>query len=109
MNTNIFQIPDRLTVWQCIGCGKIEGPQPCIGVCEDQKVELVYASAYDKAIEQVAIIQRRAEALETIVRFIAHTTPHEGKWEASYRALQDKARQTLVAIGVDGIKETGEA
>jgi len=67
MNTNIFQIPDRLTVWQCIGCGKIEGPQPCIGVCEDYKVELVYASVYDKAIEQVAIIQRRAEALETIV------------------------------------------
>ncbi len=72
-------------------------------------MELVYASVYDKAIEQVAIIQRRAEALETIVRFIAHTTPHEDKWEASYRALQDQARRTLVVIGVDGVEKTGKA
>ncbi|MFA5923696.1 MAG: hypothetical protein WC856_20785 [Methylococcaceae bacterium] len=109
MNTNILYTADRITVWQCIGCGKIEGPQPCIGVCEDHKVELVYASVHDKAIEQVAIIHRRAEALEAIVRFIAHTTPHEGKWEESYRALQDQARRTLVVIGVDGVEKTGEA
>jgi len=59
-------------------------------------MELVYASGYDEAIKQVAIkqvaiIERRSDALESIVRFIAHTTPHEGKWEASYLALQDQA------------------
>jgi len=25
----------RLNAWQCIGCGKIEAPQNCIGVCRD--------------------------------------------------------------------------
>jgi len=24
--------------WQCIGCGRVELPQPCIGVCQDRKV-----------------------------------------------------------------------
>jgi len=105
MNTNILHLADRVMVWQCIGCGKIEGPQPCIGVCEDHKVEFVYASVYDKAIEQVAIIHRHAEALETIVRFLAHTTPHEGRWKESYLALQNQARRTLEAIGAE---DTGE-
>jgi len=39
--------PARMVVWQCIGCGKIEGPQACIGVCQDRKVEMVYASVHD--------------------------------------------------------------
>jgi uracil-DNA glycosylase len=24
--------------WQCVGCGKIEAPQTCIGICQDRKV-----------------------------------------------------------------------
>lgn len=98
---------DRVTVWQCIGCGKIEGPKPCIGVCKDRKVEFVYASLYDEAIEQAALIRRHAEALETLVRLLACTTPHEGGWERSYRALQIQARRTLAALDADGEKNTG--
>jgi hypothetical protein len=29
---------DYVKAWQCIGCGKIEAPQACIGVCQDRKV-----------------------------------------------------------------------
>jgi hypothetical protein len=25
---------ERIKVWQCIGCGRIDSPQNCIGVCE---------------------------------------------------------------------------
>ena len=28
--------------WRCIGCGRIEAQRPCIGVCEDRKVRLVF-------------------------------------------------------------------
>ena len=41
---------ERVTAWQCIGCGRIEGSQPCIGVCQDRKVDFVYASDYDEAL-----------------------------------------------------------
>jgi hypothetical protein len=27
---------ERIKAWQCIGCGRIEGAQPCIGICEDR-------------------------------------------------------------------------
>ena len=92
---------ERVTVWQCIGCGKIEGPRPCIGVCEDRKVEIVYASIHDEAIARLALIRRQAEALEAFLRRFAHTTPREGEWERSYRAWQDQARRTLVALASD--------
>ena len=96
---------ERVTVWQCIDCGKIEGPRPCIGVCEDRKVEIVYASIHDEAIAQLAFIRRQAEALEAFVRRFARTTPREGEWERSYRAWQDQARRTLVALDSDFTKD----
>jgi hypothetical protein len=84
---------ERVTVWQCIGCGKIEGPQPCIGVCQDRKVELVYAQAHDQALAQ-------SKALVSLVRQLACTTPRAGAWERSYRALQEKARHILDEQGI---------
>ena len=38
---------DRIAGRRCIGCGKVDAPQPCVGVCQDRKVELVLAGDYD--------------------------------------------------------------
>jgi hypothetical protein len=29
---------DYIQAWQCIGCGRIEAPQTCVGVCRDRKI-----------------------------------------------------------------------
>ena len=79
---------EPIKVWQCIGCGKIDHPQPCIGVCRDQKAEMVFASDFRRAVDRV-------RALEVILERIVHTTPRGGDWERSYRALQDQARRAL--------------
>ena len=86
---------DYVKAWQCIGCGMIEAPQTCIGVCEYRKADLVYAFDYEQAVSQAAAALRRAEALEVLVRQLARTTPREGEWERSYRALQEQARRVL--------------
>ncbi|HLF97883.1 MAG TPA: hypothetical protein VI457_12145, partial [Methylococcaceae bacterium] len=78
---------ERVTAWQCIGCGRIEGAQPCIGVCQDRKVDFVYASDHDEALAQLAFARRQIEALAALVRQLAHTTPLAGEWERTYRAL----------------------
>jgi len=41
----------------------------------------------------------QAEDLAALVRQIAHTTPREGEWERTYRALQVRARRTLETLG----------
>lgn len=76
---------DRVKVWQCVGCGKIDGPAPCVGICRDVKVEYVLAADHDRAIA----------ALEEVVRTIALTTPREGEALRHWRALQERAKRAL--------------
>lgn len=86
---------DYVKAWQCIGCGKIEAPQTCVGICQDRRVEFVYASDYEEALARADDERQRAATLEAIVRQLATIMPRDGEWERSYRALQDRARQVL--------------
>ena len=86
---------ERIVAWQCIGCGRIEGPQPCVGVCQDRKVALVAADAYDAALARLAATEGRLAALESLARRMALSTPRNGEWEKSFRALQDEARRAM--------------
>lgn len=90
---------DYIKAWQCIGCGKIEAPQTCIGVCQDRKVEFVYAFEHEEALARLEVARRRASALEALTRRLACTNPHKDGWESTYRAMQEQARSTLAAIG----------
>ena len=78
-----------IKAWQCIGCGRVEGPAQCLGICEDRPVRLVSAADYEK--------------LEAFVRRCAQSRPRDGQWERSYRALQRDARAAL------GLAETADA
>ena len=86
---------ERITAWQCIGCGRIEGAQPCVGICQDRRTEFVYAAEHDAAL---ALARVREQALAALVRQIAYTTPRKDEWERSYRALQQRARRTLETL-----------
>ena len=90
---------DYVKAWQCIGCGKIEAPQTCIGVCQDRKVEFVYAFEHEEALAQLDLASRRASALEALARRLACTNPHKDGWETSYRAMQQQARAMLADSG----------
>lgn len=96
------EMSERVTAWQCIGCGRIEGPQPCIGVCQDRKVEFVYASEHEKALVELARLRSQVEAFAVLLRQIAHTNPREGECEHTWRALQARARRALEQFGGRG-------
>lgn len=89
------QDPERMKAWQCIGCGKLDGPQNCIGVCQDRRVELVYATDYDKLQRQLDEAHAVIAALSAQMREIVNTTPRSEQWERSYRALQARANSAL--------------
>jgi len=82
---------DTLTAWQCIGCGRLESPQPCIGVCQDRKVELVLARDYQAALARA----QAAEAALGLARKLARTNPRGDRWRDAYLAFQDEARRLL--------------
>ena len=87
--------PDVLTAWQCIGCGKLEAPQPCIGVCRDRKVRLVAAEDHERALGALDLAHARLDALRAVLTRFAAATPRDGHWDASYRALLAAARVAL--------------
>jgi hypothetical protein len=79
---------ERRKVWQCIGCGRIEDPRPCVGICRDEKAEYVLSADHDRAIA----------ALAKVVRTIAQTTPRDTECLRHWRALQDEARAALASL-----------
>jgi hypothetical protein len=82
----------RRKVWECIGCGRIDDPQPCVGICRDRKTEYVLAADHDRALA----------VLEAVVRTIATTTPRPGEAERHWKALQARARGALRDLEEDG-------
>lgn len=82
------QIEAPFKAWECMGCGRIEAPQPCLGICQDRAVELVHAEAYRQ------LQADNAKMRELILR-MARTRPREGHWESGYRALQARAVELL--------------
>ncbi|HZP92990.1 MAG TPA: hypothetical protein VFB20_08925 [Burkholderiales bacterium] len=100
---------EHVQAWQCIGCGRIEAPQNCIGICQDRKVEFVYADEHEAAMK---LVRDQMRALAGVVRQIAWITPRDGAWEQSYRALQEQARRVLASLAaepdsVDGLSGAG--
>ncbi len=74
--------------WRCIGCGKVDAPAPCIGICQDRRVELVLAHDY-------AELAWRVEQLEAALALIARVSPKPDQLDASWAALQQRARTLL--------------
>lgn len=86
---------DYIQAWQCIGCGKIEAPQTCIGVCRDRKVVLVGLTEHQQALDEIQRVHAELEQARAILSQLAHSTPRDGLWENSYRALREQARRVL--------------
>ena len=94
---------ERMQAWQCIGCGRLEAPQNCIGICQDRRVELVYAVELDASEAERAKTARERDALFALVRRLAFSRPREGEWERSYRALQAQAREVLSTLTAETV------
>ena len=94
---------DYVKAWQCIGCGKIDAPQNCIGVCQDRRVEFVYADEHQQVLAQLDAARRHLSAAASVLRSLASTRPHEDEWESSYRVIQQRARKVLTAIGREDV------
>ena len=89
------------TTWWCAGCGGIDAPQPCLGICVWRSVEWVNGIRY---LEQRAgaLVERDTEqSLRGLVRRVAFVTPRAGQWERGWRALEPRA-QSMFQAAKDG-------
>ncbi|MDE2248048.1 MAG: hypothetical protein KGJ96_05660 [Xanthomonadaceae bacterium] len=96
---------EYIQAWQCIGCGKIEAPQPCIGVCRDKKVLMVSKDDHAQVLAELADAQRQLHGLQAVLLQLAWSEPRDGQWERNWRALQQRARE-WIAKPDDGTAES---
>jgi hypothetical protein len=103
-----------IEAWQCIGCGKIEAPQTCIGVCQDRKIVMVGIDDHQQALATAGALRNQLRQAQALLSRLALSTPRDGQWEQSYRALQQQARSLLesppgssASLASDG-KESGQ-
>ena len=99
---------DYIQAWQCIGCGKIEAPQPCIGVCQDRKILMVGKDDHERVLAAARDLQRQLHSAHALLSQLAWSVPREGQWELSYRALQARARELLATLAPIDIEPAGD-
>lgn len=87
--------PDPIEGWQCIGCGRVDAPRPCIGVCQDKRVALVKADDYAMLERRFAELERDNAALRAFLGLVVQVRPSPRGWERSFLAMQAQARALL--------------
>jgi hypothetical protein len=87
-----MQVPERFTMWSCIGCGAMGTDQPCLGPCDDHALDLVRAVEYDAVVAHVTRSREDARPLLELVGELA-----EAHDELAYLALREHAREVLRA------------
>ncbi len=106
--TRDFSTPETVQVWQCIGCGRLEAPANCVGICQNRKIELVSAWDYAEAVEALETANARVAALEWALGKFVHVTPREGTWKEAYLGLQAQARKLLEPVASEGAVAEGK-
>lgn len=86
---------DYIQAWQCIGCGKLEAPQPCIGVCQDRKVLLVGKGDHERLQAEAEQLRQRLEAATRLLARMSRTRPREGQFDRCWASFQQQARTLL--------------
>jgi hypothetical protein len=86
---------EPIAAWQCIGCGRIEAPQTCIGVCQDKRVYLVSQQDHQEALDAIQQLIGEVDAMQRVLKRIAFTSPRDGQWETFWQAAQTEARTLL--------------
>ena len=91
---------DYIQAWQCIGCGKIEAPQPCIGVCRDRKVLFIGKDEHEAALTEIARLRAHLQTAASRLQRFGLAAPRPGQWEMAYAALRDEVRELLTELQV---------
>jgi len=83
--------------WGCPTCGRIDAPQPCLGVCVRRPVPMVEARCLHEVTARLSAAQADDARLSALARLVAGITPHAGQVERTRAALRDRARGALEA------------
>ena len=78
---------DVIHGWLCVGCGRVEVVEPCIGECSDRRVDLVTASDYYRVVERAERAERECRQLRAMLGQSEAAARRESYGESLYEAM----------------------
>jgi hypothetical protein len=81
--------------WWCPDCGKLEAPQPCLGICVWRRVEWVNQEVYEQHRQNTLAELEQEDRLRRLLRRLTLVTPRPGQWHRSWNALRAEAQRAL--------------
>lgn len=98
---------ERWSALFCIGCGRVDILETCVGDCDEGALDLVLAKEYDQARAQVGEAAQHAGTLrelvlELVAKMPGASAPMPQDWPETHRALQKQARSVLHEIEPTG-------
>jgi hypothetical protein len=95
----VVDLPVRLAISTCIGCGSLREFATCEGVCRERKLELVSGGDYDELAIVAAACRVRIQGFLPVVEELAGAAPRQADWRVLYESLRGRARVLLKAAG----------
>jgi|SRR5215217_3886109 len=74
--------------WGCPDCGRIDAPQPCLGVCERRPLLMADADEYRRLALAADALAAEERALARRARLVANVTARPGHEAATTEALR---------------------
>jgi hypothetical protein len=84
-----------IEAWGCPRCGRIDAPQPCLGVCVRRPGAVADVSEYRAFAERSAQLAAEDQTFTGLARLLATVTPRPGQEEPTMAAVRSRARELL--------------
>lgn len=84
-----------IQAWGCPRCGRIDAPQPCLGVCVFKPRTVADVREYRQLAPRAEQVVDTDRALSGVARLIATVTPRAGREQATIAAARARARHAL--------------
>ena len=73
--------------WRCMTCGRIEAPQPCLGICVKHPVAMIEGSDYEAVRTELLDVLDELRRNAALLRQLVFVTPRPGHWSEALEAL----------------------
>ena len=95
-------LPVRMSISTCIGCGSMREFAKCEGICRERKLELVSGGEYDELVAAATASRSRIGLFLPIVADLAGAAPLRPNWRVLCESFRERARLVLRAAGAPG-------
>jgi hypothetical protein len=89
---------DVIEGWGCPRCGRVDAPQPCLGICVRRPGLVADIAEYREYAAQAQLAAETDRLLTTFAHVVAGVHPRPGREQQTVESLRERARSLLATV-----------